>query len=492
MSSPIIVEDPLSASTAAAKVIRGSFWRIGGNLVGILAGIGTATLMLRHLGVVQSGRYVTVLSLVAIASSVVDIGLNVSASRDLALRSPHTRGQLMADVIAQRLWTGPLAVGGIVTFSALAGYPSYMVIGGALAGTGLLVMALADALLLPLTIELRNAGLGVIDALKQLVTLACVALLVALGARLTPFFAVLIASGLAVLAAVPMLAGGRRALVRPRLDFERQRMLLRRALPIATALLLGQVYFRLVILLMSLISSGRQTGYFGGSLRAMETLLSIPVLVAGAALPMLAAAGRDDHDRLRRAVEGLSKGAIIAGILVVLVTIRAAEPAMSAIGGANFIPSGAVLRIQVGALAFGALAQIWSITLLALDRQHELVLTNTLALLGLAVAAAALVPTFGATGGAAATVIGDALLAALVLRRLRHNGLHLILTARFLGQLATAAAAAVIIILLPGLPNLLAAALAGATFLGIGQLIGMLPTELHDALGLRHPGRPRT
>ena len=45
-------------------------------------GLDTATLLLRHLGVAESGRYVTVLSLVAIATSVVDLGLNVSGSRD--------------------------------------------------------------------------------------------------------------------------------------------------------------------------------------------------------------------------------------------------------------------------------------------------------------------------------------------------------------------------------------------------------------------------
>jgi hypothetical protein len=39
------------------------------------------------------------------------------------------------------------------------------------------------------------------------------------------------------------------------------------------------------------------------------------------------------------------------------------------------------------------------------------------------------------------------------------------------------------VLLIPGLPDLLAAALAGVLFLGVGQLIGMLPEELRDALG---------
>jgi O-antigen/teichoic acid export membrane protein len=476
-------QDVLTSAHAGGKVIRGSVWRVGGNAAGFVAGLATATLLLRHLGVTESGRYVTVLSLVAIASSVVDLGLNVSASRELALRAPGERRALMANILAQRLWITPIALLAIVSFAVLAGYPASMQIGAALAGTGLYVVALADALLLPLTVELRNAGLAFVDFLKQAAMLACVALLVALGAQLTPFFAALIVVGLAVVAVTPLLAGPA-AFVRPRFDRAQQRTLLHRALPLAAALVLGQVYFRLVILLMSLVSDPRQTGYFGGSLRAMEALVSIPILVAGVALPVLAAAARDDRARLRHAIEGLSEGAVIAGMLIVLVTIRAAEPVMRIIGGHAFAPAGAVLRIQVGALLFGALVQIWAVSLVALGRQRELILTNTLGLLGVAAFAVALVGPFGAKGGAAASVLGDALLASLIYWRLRACEVRVVVRIDFLVRVALAAAAASVALVLP-VPDIAAAALAGAVFLGAGQLIGMVPEEVHDALGSR-------
>jgi O-antigen/teichoic acid export membrane protein len=485
-------QDVLTSADAGGKVIRGSVWRVGANALGILVGLVTATLLLRHLGVAQSGRYVTVLSLVAIAQSVVDIGLNVSASRELALRERAGRRALMANILGQRLWVTPIALLAIVSFAVLAGYPASMEIGAAMAGIGLYIVALADALLLPLTVELRNAGLAFVDFLKQAVALACVALLVALGAHLTAFFAVLLVVGLIVLAVTPLLAGPH-AFMRPRFDRTEQRTLLHRALPLAAALVLGQVYFRLVILLMSLISDPQQTGYFGGSLRATEALVSIPILVAGVALPMLAAAARDDRARLRYAVEGLSEGAVIAGVLVVLVTVRAAEPVMAIIGGPAFRPAGDVLRIQMGALLFGVLVQIWAVSLVALGRQRELILTNALGLLGVSVLALALVGPFGARGGAAASVLGDALLALLIYWRLRACGVTVRVRAGFLIRVALASAAAAAALALP-VPDLLAAALAGLLFLGIGQLIGMVPEEVHDAFGarglLRSGGRP--
>jgi O-antigen/teichoic acid export membrane protein len=474
----------LTSAEAGGKVIRGSMVRVVGNVAGILLGLATATLLLRHLGVAESGRYVTVLSLVGIAVSVVDTGLNVTASSRLAIRAPGDRRELIGNILAQRLLVMPVALGSIVAFAALADYPSSMIVGTALAGVGVFMVAVANALLLPLVVQLRNAGLAFVDFLRQVVTFAGVALLVALGAKLTPFFAVQIVVGLVVLAVTPLLVGSG-ALARPRFDRFEQRTLLHTALPVAIALALGQVYFRLVIVLMSLISSPQQTGYFGGSLRAMEALVSIPVIVAGVALPLLAAAGHDDRARLRYAVEGLSEGAVIAGVLAILVTVPLAEPVMEIIGGSAFAPSGAVLRIQVAALLFIALYQIWTVSLIALGRQRQLILTNALGLIGVGLFAALLVPEFGARGGATASVLGDALLAALIYWRLHLSAGRVMVRVGFLARVALAAAAGSVPLLIPALPDVAAAALAALLYVGLGWLIGMVPDELKEQLARR-------
>src|SRR5438128_2236279 len=366
--------DILTSTEAGGRVIRGSALRAAGNAAGVVVGVVTAALLLRHLGVAESGRYVTVLSLVAIAGSVSENGLNVSASRELALLPRPERSALIANVVGQRLVVTPLAVLAMVAFAAVAGYPARMIAGTALAGAGMLIMALANSLLLPLTVELRNAGLAFIDFFRQAVTLAGVAVLVIVGARLLPFFAVQIVVGLAVLALVPRLAGAG-AFIAPSFDRAKHRALLARALPLAVAIVLGQLYFRLVIVLISLVSSPRPPGLFGVG--------------------------------------------VFAGVLV---------------------------------------------------------------------------PLFDAQGGAVASVAGDALLAALIYWRLRAGiGTGAVMVgARFLLRVTAAAVAACVPLLVSALPDFAAAALAGVVFLGVGQLVGILPRELHEALRARAPfARPR-
>jgi O-antigen/teichoic acid export membrane protein len=375
----------------------------------------------------------------------------------------------------------PIGLAAVVGFAAAVGYPGRMVVGTLIAGSGMFVLAALDALLLPLIVGLRNGRLAAFDLLKQVVTVTSVAILVVVGARLTPFFAVQIVVATAAVLAAPLLVA-RNVFICPRFDRDVQRQLIGSALPIAGAFVLGQVYFRLVMLLISLVSSAHETGLFGGSLRAMESLATIPVMVASIVLPLLTAAGRDDQERMRYAVQSLSDVAVIAGVGIILVTFRAAPWAMSLIGGTQFRPAGVVLRIQVAALMFIALSQIWAAALIALKRQRDLIFTNGLALIGVGICAALFVPTLGARGGAAATVIGDALLAALVLWRLYMASSHVRVHARRLWRLPLAAGLAVIPLAISGLPDLVAAGLAGLVYLGIGQLIGLLPKELPDAL----------
>jgi O-antigen/teichoic acid export membrane protein len=162
-------------------------------------------------------------------------------------------------------------------------------------------------------------------------------------------------------------------------------------------------------------------------------------------------------------------------------------PVMAIIGGSAFRPAGAVLRIQVGALVFVMLYQIWSGALLALGRQRELILTNSAALLGVAGFAALLVPRFGAQGGAVASVLGDALLAGLIYWRLHRATGSVTVSRGFLIRVALSALAACVVLVVPGLPDFAAAALAGLVFLTVGHFAGMMPEEVRAAFSRRRP-----
>ena len=473
--------DVLTSPDAGRNVIRGSALRIAGYGTGIVLMAVASVLLLRYLGVVEAGRYFTVMALVAIAGTVAEAGLSAVGTRELALRTTESsRRRLLGNLLGLRLLITPLGVLGAVAFAVLAGYPRSMVAGTLLAGAGLLLVTLQATLTLRLAVELKNGRQTVFELVKQLVTVAGIGALVAAGATLTPFFAVQIAVGLVVIVITPALAG-RAAIVAPRFDRDEWRWLVREALPVAAAFVLGTLYFRVIIVLMSVISTEVETGLFGTSLRILETLAGLPILVAAVALPVLAAAARDDRARLAYALQRLTDVAVLAGVLIAIVVAIGAEDIVTIIGGAEYRAAGDVLRIQILALLGIFLSQLWSGGLVALHRQRELVAVNGAALLAVGTMAGILVPLDGARGGALATVLGDALLAGLLLVRLRRADAQLRPRIHRPLRLVLCAALAAAVALVPGLSPLVAGLLAGAVFVVAAKAAGLVPHEVQGA-----------
>ena len=83
----------------------------------------------------------------------------------------------------------------------------------------------------------------------------------------------------------------------------RWRPLLRDVVPYALATAAGLLYFRVAVVLMSLVSTERETGLYSAAFRIVEVLMIVPQLAVGALLPILARAASDDHDRLAYGVD---------------------------------------------------------------------------------------------------------------------------------------------------------------------------------------------
>jgi O-antigen/teichoic acid export membrane protein len=476
--------DVLRTGEAGGRVIRGGALRGAGYAAGILFGAGTSVLLLRHLGVEDFGRYGIVVALLGIVSAVTDAGLTAVGSRELAILPAAERPALLRNLVALRI---VLTLAGVVVataFAVVAGYPRVVVAGTAVAGLGILLLNTQSTLMMPLSIELRFASITLVETLRHALTLVGVAALVAAGASLLPFFAVQIAVGAAVLALTPFLVAGVRGL-RPSLDRATAVGLLRESLPLAAALAMNVVYLRLLVILVSKQADDTETGLFATSFRIFEILLGIPTLVLAVALPLLAVAGAEDRPRLRYAVQRLTETALAASLLLVLVTVVLAGPAIRMIDG-SFADAAPILRLQAFALVGLFLGQVWTLALISLRRQRDVAVANAIALAVVIVLGIVLVQAFDGIGGAATAVATESLLALLLLGFLLRAGRDVAPSPGFVWRPLLAAGAGAAVTLLPLSPWLLAP-LAVAVFVAVALAVGAIPAEILPAL--RRGGR---
>jgi O-antigen/teichoic acid export membrane protein len=478
--------DLLRSPEAGGKVIRGSALRAAGYGAAFVIGGVTSVLLLRHLGVVRFGRYMTVMSLLAIVGGVTDAGLTVVGSRELAVRRPEERPDLLANLLAIRLLVTVAGVILAIGFALAAGYDSTLVYGTALGGIGVVLISYQGAMTLPLSVDLRMGVITALEVGKQVLTLIGVAALVAVGAELLPFLALQAGVGVAIVAVMALLArfGVR---MRPTLHGPTSRKLMREALPVAVALAMNVVYVRVLVILMSLLATATEIGYFGTSFRIFEVLFVIPGLVLGTALPVMAVAGEDDRARLRFGIQSMTQAGLGLGIAIVMFAVLAAEPMLAILGGEEYRPAAPILRIQAVALLFVFLGQTWQMGLLVLRRQRYMVNANALALVLVIVLGLVLIPPHGAYGAAIAAVAAEVVLAFAILFFLRRADPNVVPSLGFVWRTAAAAAPAVALGLIPGLPDLVIATVATAVYIVLAVVIGAVPRAIFSAL-LRRDG----
>jgi O-antigen/teichoic acid export membrane protein len=473
----------LDSAEAGGRVIRGGAMRSIGYVAGLALGLVSAPLLTRHLGVVDFGRFVTVGSLIMIVAILADAGLTTVGVREYAVRDAEGRHRLMRNLVAVRLVVAIVGVAGAVLFALVAGYDGVLIAGTALAGGGLIFMMAQHTYIIPLTAELRLGLATLLDLLRQALTVVGIVVLVVAGAGLLPFFIIPIPVGLIVLLATVLAIRGHTRL-RPRIERAEWVYLLTETLPAAAASTLASLFYRVAIVMMSLIASATQTGYFSASFRVVEAFVAVPSLLVGSAYPVLSRAADADPDRLAYGFQRMFEVCLILGAWVALAIVVGAEPIIDIVAGEDFAPAIPVLQIQGLALAATFLVALFGGTLWTVRAKRELVVGNLAGVLCAIALTGALAPIAGAKGAAIAMTCAESVLAAWLGVALLRPRPELRPSLRIVPSLALALGAGVALGVAP-MPDLLAVILSSAVYFGLLVLLRAIPKEIWHAL----PGR---
>jgi O-antigen/teichoic acid export membrane protein len=177
----------------------------------------------------------------------------------------------------------------------------------------------------------------------------------------------------------------------------------------------------------------------------------------------------------------MTEVALAVSILLVLLVVALASPAIRLLGGDEFVDAAGVLRIQAFALVPVFLGQTWQLGLLSIRRQSALAWANGGALALVVALGAVCIPLWGAHGAAAAAVVAESALALLVYLFLRRARAGVAPRPGLAPRVALAAVPAFAAFALP-LPWPLETPLVVAVFLGAAAALRAIPFELVHAL----------
>lgn len=481
---PNPVQSPRQAGSPTADLgvvaIRGGAIRVIGYVGGVSISLGAAAILVRHLGISGFGRYVTVISLIGLVGGVTEAGIAVYGIREFgAMAEPDRRG-LMADLLGMRLVLTSLGVACATVFGLIVGYSGVLVLGTLVAGVGLLVQVVADVLSIPLQSKLLLGRLTSVDFTRRLVALLLIAGLAIAGASVLPFFAVSIVAGAVALL---LLAWMVRAwvTVNASWDWRRWRALFADTIPFALAVSIGAIYFYVTIIVMSVIASALQTGFFATSFRVTQVALAIPGIALTAIFPLMT---REQGDRGAQLDETMGKVLDVALIFGIWMSLSMAIGAGFIIdviaGGHRGHGAVSVLRIQGIVLTASFVSVSSMFGLLALRRYRQMLVATSSALVLNVALGLILIPSLGARGGAIADVATEILMAvgltAALMRALPRHGL----TAAIFPSVLLAATIAASVWLLP-VGAIASVVLATVLYFGVLLIMGRIPDEVTSA-----------
>ncbi len=478
---PALSTDILDTSQAGPTVIRGSLMRLIGQVMSMLVAVVTSAIVIRYLGVVNTGRYVTVTSLVVIVASISDFGLSAVGVREYSVRNRMEGRRFLRNLLGMRLVFITCGVLIAVVFAASVGYTSTMVLGTALAGAGWILYVVWESLAIPLQVKLRFGWVSFLQFLTQAGVAVGVALLALAGASLLPFF------GVQLLVMVPvvlltLMMGGSESRALPAASVREWRQMASQVVTYSAAVVLSVLYFRISQIMVSLLSTGAQTGYFGVSFRILDSLSIIPPLLVSSALPVLARAARDDAQRFAYASLRLVEAMIVVGVGVAIVIFLGAPFIVHLIAGQHFGPSIEVMRIQAFALVGTFVIASRGYALLSLGRMRAMLISNALAFSVVIGAGIPLIMSDGARGAAIAMTAAELLLALSYELAITRGRSELRAEATFVARVIVAAVLACVPVVILGLPSLVMAVVAAVVYGGAVLALRVVPAELLDAL----------
>jgi O-antigen/teichoic acid export membrane protein len=473
--------DLLDTPAAGPAAIRGSLLRVAGYLAGVLLSLVSVPLLIRHLGFGEYGHYVLVIAIVTVVQGVTDVGLGQIGVREYSTRTGPQRVRLMRNLLGVRVALTSVGVAFGVAFAAGVGYGHAVVLGTLVAGIGMVLTVAQGTFAVPLAAQLRLGWVTTLDLLRQVLSVTGIVILVLTGAKLLAFLAISVPAALVVLAATLLLVY-RSMPLRPSFERTEWILLMRAVLPFAAAVVIATLYLRVTVVLMSLLASELQSGYYATSFTVISVLTAIPALTVGSTLPILARAARDDRERLAYVLQRLVETTLIVGVGLGLVLVLGADFVVHVLATGHVGPTIVVLQIQSVAILTQFVGASWQYGLLALHRHRALLLISAA---GLAVSVSltlGLVPALQARGAAIAFAGAEVVVAACSFAALRIARRDLRFSLRVPMRVLLAAALAASVLAVPGISSLADAAIACAVYLTLLVALRAIPAEMLGAL----------
>lgn len=446
--------------TLTKKILTNTFWMVLGRVLTALLGIISIKVITNYLPTDIYGQYTTLYEFIGFFAIAADFGLYTIGVREMA-KKEKSEQDILANILSIRIILIILTLGLSILVANLI--PKYQ---DTYVSSGIWLVAITTSLMLlhgtltsVLQYRLKMLYANIALTIGKILN---VGFIVTTIFYLSPdniekgftqlLYAGIVGNGAMLL--ITLFIVSKYIKIRLKFNWQFTKDILVKALPLGLSLILSTIYFKLDVILLSLLRDYHETGLYGVSLKFMEIITVIPVFFMNSALPSLTENFRNNiqkfvslierswHFLLLIATPLLIGGVILAFPLTFLISSpqflsgfhcnadmqiveQTAEEALKTCTNLEKNPdfiettseyelpftymqgTDVALKLILVAMFFSFLNTLFTFTLISIDKQSLLLVINLIGAAFNVITNLIFIPQYGFVGAAITTIITE-------------------------------------------------------------------------------------
>ena len=389
-----------------AKVALSTASQSAGNLLVALGGIAIVRITTRRLGPTGYGTFALIVTYVTLFSMLADLGITAITTIELG-KPENDRSAVLSSALTFRVVLSLIVIP-IILGSSVIVYPQEP----PLFRVAFFVMSL-DVLFTTIQVTLstafiarvrgdRVASLNIVNRALYVAGVIFVAL------RQGTYFDYICVYVVAdcIVALIYIISVNRSVLLKWSSRLSSWRNMARIALPIGVIQIVGNIYLWIDSIMVSILASKSQLGFYSLGFNVMVVLLSIPMFLMQALTSSLVNARGDTAELLvNRACYWL----YCMGVPLAVGGFILRNDAVLALGGPKFLPASTPFAILFITIPISSLQTVFGYASVALDRYRPMLPIAIVSLILNIAFNAFLIPRFGPSGAASALLISESI-----------------------------------------------------------------------------------
>jgi len=384
-------------------IAKNTMWLSLSHIVGRVIKAGLMIYAARLLGAAGYGVFSYVLSLSVFFSITADIGMGAFVTRQISSAQKIEKDYLATALVIKIFLIGLSMLGIIFVAPAFTKIPG----AGALLPAIALLIALDGIRDFVLAVNRAKEKMEIEATIHILTNIAIVVVglfsLSIFGTSRALMVAYTIGSGIGLAVALAMLGKYFRGIWKS-FQMNLVRPIIQNAWPFALLGLLGVVMINTDIIMLGLLRDASEVGLYSAAQKPIQVLYVIPAILASAFLPAITKLVNKEDKKLREIMEQAMTATLLIGLPIILGGIILGEKLMNFMFGSEYAAATLSFQILLITIAIVFPSVIIANAVFAYDKQKSFIGLLALGALGNIIFNLLLIPKYGITGSAVATI----------------------------------------------------------------------------------------